>query len=356
MENNLKSKPKSIRLIELTRMLYQGKCLNVTEACSEIYGYHFSDKHRRNIQSDFKFLIEETELPIEIKKLEKNEREIWILNRNIQSGGKRIRELDIFASFIQKSNNVIFKNTGFQEVLNKTTHILFDHASRDIKNEVLNRDELYDFFENIETGVFNYSKVSAEIQKIINIILNQQLLKCKYQSKSSQTIHEYICVPLKLIYNSGTLYLRIRDLREERSRDESTITLHRIIPGSVKGIDPKDIDEYKFIKIKSIQDNFDIDLIRSQYFGIFWSGNNPREVVLEFKELMVDQIEGRDWHFMPEIKKLKNGNLQMKMTININHELVNWIMARLPFVIIHKPQKLIDMVQERLDQFQKDHS
>ena len=43
------------------------------------------------------------------------------------------------------------------------------------------------------------------------------------------------------------------------------------------------------------------------------------------------------------------------MKIDINYELVTWLMARLPDVIIHEPQELIDKIQERLKGFQVEH-
>ena len=71
---------------------------------------------------------------------------------------------------------------------------------------------------------------------------------------------------------------------------------------------------------------------------------------------MVDQIKDRDWHFYHKLEELQNGNLLMKMKIDINHELVTWLMARLPDVIIHEPEELVDLVQERLKGFQAEHN
>ena len=69
----MKTIPKNIRLVKLTRMLYQGQMFNTTEACSKIYGVDFTESQRRNIQNDFKFLIDETDLPIDVYLLEGNE-------------------------------------------------------------------------------------------------------------------------------------------------------------------------------------------------------------------------------------------------------------------------------------------
>ena len=46
----------------------------------------------------------------------------------------------------------------------------------------------------------------------------------------------------------------------------------------------------------------------------------------------------------------------MKMKIDVNYELVNWIIVRLHQIKIHEPQELIDMVQERLKVFQAEHN
>ena len=352
----MKTIPKNIRLVKLTRMLYQGQMFNTTEACSNIYGVDFTESQRRNIQNDFKFLIDETDLPIDVYLLEGNEKEISIINRRIQSGGGKISDLELFASFIQKQNNVIFKGTGFQQVLNKTTTLLIEqHAIRDVEVNFMYRDDLYDFFENIETGMFNYSHFSEDINKIIDIILKAQILQIDYHTKSTGEIGTRVCVPLKIIYNSGTLYLYVYDIDKKGERQ---FALHRIIPGSVISIDKKERgnEKYKDVHPFKIQDDFDIDEKRSLSFGLVWNQKNIQNVVLEFDKNLVDQIENRDWHFNPTLEYLENGNLLMKMKIDVNYELVNWIIVRLNQIKIHEPQELIDMIQERLKVFQAEHN
>ena len=337
-------------------MLYKGQMFNTTEACSKIYGIDFKESDRRNIQSDFRFLIDETDLPIEVYALEGNEQEISIKQKLIQSGGEKISDLELFASFIQKQNNVIFKDTGFQQVLNKTTTLLREqHATREVEDNFIYRHDLYDFFENIETGMFNYSHLSDEISNIIDIIICGKILQFDYHTKSTGTIAQRVCVPLKIIYNSGTLYLYVYDIDK---KEERQFALHRIIPGSVIGIDKTERgnEQYQDIHPFRIQDNFDIDEKRLLSFGLVWNQKNIQNVVLEFDKHLVDQIENRDWHFNPILEELENGNLLMKMKIDVNYELVNWIIVRLHQIKIHEPQELINMIQDRLKVFQAEHN
>ena len=90
-------------------------------------------------------------------------------------------------------------------------------------------------------------------------------------------------------------------------------------------------------------------------FGLVWKDDNLQNVKLEFKKEAADHVLHRDWHFEPKFKVLENGNLIMDMKLDINRELVTWIMSRLHELKIHEPQELIDMVQERLEEFQADH-
>ena len=98
-----------------------------------------------------------------------------------------------------------------------------------------------------------------------------------------------------------------------------------------------------------------IDEKRMSSFGVVWDKKNLQNVKLEFKKWAADHVRNRDWHFDPKFKDLENGNLIMEMKLDINIELITWIMSRLPEITIHEPKELIDMIDERLKGFQADH-
>ena len=173
-----------------------------------------------------------------------------------------------------------------------------------------------------------------------------------------------------MIYTSGTLYLYVYNLDKERELTHFMITIHRIVPETVDVHDileiKEDIEEIiksdpetekmsikRFITEKVC--NINIDEKRLFSFGLVWKDDNLQNVKLEFKKWAADHVRNRDWHFEPVMEELENGNLIMKMKLDINRELITWIMSRLPEVIIHEPQGLIDKVQERLETFQEDH-
>ena len=341
--------------------------------CNHLFGKDATDSDNKSLQRDFKFLLEETNIPIEPyyeKDQEASSTHYMIQHDHIKTGQKKVGELEIFASLIQDKYTRIFKNTGFQEVLDNTYSIIQDFYSSDLEDKFQLQDELLDFFYNIETGIFNYSKWEKDIGMIIRSILNQQYIKYQYQSQTAKQPKTHTVYPTKMIYTSGTLYLYVYNLDKERELTHFMITIHRIVPESVEGHDLSDIREdveeiinsnpetekmsiKRFITEKVCDINIDEKRLFS--FGLVWKDDNLQNVKLEFKKWAADHVRDRDWHFEPELEELENGNLIMKMKLDINRELVNWVMFRLHDLIIHEPQELIDRVKERLEGFQADH-
>ncbi len=371
-------KTKDYRLSEILRLLYGGKNISVKRMCNHFFGKDVKDGDIRSIQRDFEFLVEETNIPIEPyyeKDQEASSTHYIIQHDHIKTGQKKVGEMEIFASLIQDKYTRIFKNTGFQEVLDNTYSIIQDFYSSDLDDKFQLQDELLDFFYNIETGVFNYSKWEKDIGEIISAILNQKYIQYQYQSQNATKPKTHTVFPAKMIYTSGTLYLYVYDLKKEKNRDYFMITLHRIIPGTVESHHISEIenDIKEIIKQNPETKNMSIDRFITEKvcdvninekrlfsFGLVWKEEGDEEenlqnVKLEFKKWAADHVRDRDWHFEPELEELENGNLIMKMKLDINRELVNWVMFRLHDLIIHEPQELIDRVKERLEGFQADH-
>ena len=398
-------KNRTYRIAEILRMLYGGKTLTVKGVCWNFFGVESKRSDIRLIQRDFQVLKDDTYIPIESFKGDDKETMFLIRKDQKNTGQKEVGNLEYLATLFQNKYTRIFKNTGFQEVLDNTYSIILDYVSTDLQDTFIGKEELLDFFHNIETGMFNYSTWTEDIGLIITAILNQEFIQYKYRSAKATEYKNHKVFPVKMIYNSGTLYLYVYNLDEEKDRDYFMITLHRIEPGTVEVHKISEIEEYLKIKIKryheeklvfkqsmpnkdlekrkknidvkknlekiELKKNFmmsterfitevicdvNIEEKRAFSFGLVWNEKNIKEVVLEFKKNLVNQIKDRDWHFYHKLEELPNGNLLMKMKIDINHELVTWLMARLPYVIIHEPKELVDMVQERLKGFQAEHS
>ena len=403
-------KTKAYRLSEILRLLYGGKNISTQGMCNHFFGKDVRDADIRSMQRDFEFLVEETNIPIESyyeKGQDVSLTHYMIYHDNIKTGQKKVGEMEIFASLIQDKYTRIFKNTGFQEVLDNTYSIIQDFYSSDLDDKFQLQDELLDFYHNIETGLFDYSIWTEDIGLIITAILKQEFIQYKYRSAKATEYKNHKVFPVKMIYNSGTLYLYVYNLDEEKDRDYFMITLHRIKPGTVEVHKIFEIEEYlktkikryheeklvfkqsipdkdlekrkknidvknkKFLEQKELEKNFmmsterfitevicdvNIEKKRAFSFGLVWNQKNIQNVVLEFDKYLVNQIENRDWHFNPILEYLGNGNLLMKMKIDVNRELVNWIIVRLHQIKIHEPQELIDMIQERLKVFQAEHN
>ena len=213
-------KTKAYRISEILRKLYGGKNISVKGMCNHFFGKDSNENDIKSIQRDFKFLLEETNIPIEPyyeKDQDASSTHYMIQHDHIKTGQKKVGELEIFASLIQDKYTRIFKNTGFQEVLDNTYSIIRDFYSSDLEDKFQLQDELLDFFYNIETGMFNYSNWEKDIGGIINAILNQKYIQYQYLSQNATKPKTHTVFPAKMIYTSGTLYLYVYNLNKERT-------------------------------------------------------------------------------------------------------------------------------------------
>ena len=171
------------RIAEILRMLYGGKTVTVKDVCQKFFiGEKDKKSDIRLIQRDFQALNNDTHIPIESLTNYGNELIYYIRKDQRNTGQKEVGDLEYLATLFQNKYMRIFKDTGFQEVLDNTYSIILDYVSTDIQDTFEGKEELLDFFHNIEPGIFNYSTWTKDIGFIITAILNQEFIQYKYRS------------------------------------------------------------------------------------------------------------------------------------------------------------------------------
>ena len=201
----------------------------------------------------------------------------------------------------------------------------------------------HDLFENLDTGLGNYSIMEEELGELIIAIAAQRVCTAKYQKVDSQKPVEIDFLPVKFLILNNAFYVLALD---NDKREYHTYNLARFRPNSFT-VHPDAILQFKMPKLNW-------DERKKKSFGIVYD-KNVQKVKLEFLPRAVDYIKNRTWHFEPEITFRKNGNMIMEMEMGITIELVSWIMRWMPNVIVNEPDELKNKVKIRLERSLKNN-
>ena len=236
-----------------------------------------------------------------------------------------------------KTNLKRFKNTELWGKIDNLIDTIAHYIHK--QEETIN----HDLFENLDTGLGNYSIMEEELGELIIAIAAQRVCTAKYQKVGSQEPEEREFLPIKFLARDNTLYVLAFDNDKRAYR---TYNLARFQPNSVT--------------IRSdIKQNFKMSKLnweewRKKSFGIVYD-KDVQKVKLEFLPQAVDYTKNRTWHFAPKITFRKNGSMIMEMELGITTELISWIMRWMPNVIVHEPAELKEKVKNRLERSLKNN-
>ena len=270
-------------------------------------------------------------------KYKKNQREYWIERDFRLPANFSLGPDSLLTAMILKDNLKIFKNTDFQDKIDRLVDSIDQFANR--QKKPLN----YDLFENLDTGVSDYSILEHDLRQLIEALTARHICTAKYQKVGSQEPEEREFLPIKFLARDNTLYVLAFDNDKRAYR---TYNLARFQPNSVT-IRPDIKQNFKMSKLNWEE-------WRKKSFGIVYD-KDVQKVKLEFLPQAVDYTKNRTWHFAPKITFRKNGSMIMEMELGITTELISWIMRWMPNVIVHEPAELKEKVKNRLERSLKNN-
>ncbi|MCK5519934.1 MAG: WYL domain-containing protein [Candidatus Marinimicrobia bacterium] len=325
------SLPKIERTLKIIQLL-SGR--NVT--VGDLYDYFDRQVPKRTLQRDLR-TISESGIPVQSRKINKNENEWWIESGFRSLPAKTINLPELLAAHILKENLKSFRGTKFQieikELLNKLNQL--------IPESVFLESEKYDIenvFQNYSSGDFDYSSYSDIIDDIISAILkkNECFIKYFHPEQSEETY--FVIEPEKILYYNGGLYL-IAYTRHYK----------RFILLAVQRIKTLKIKD----KIFANDHPFKPDEFWSSRFGMF--GGEKKDIVLQFSKEIKHHIQGRQWHSSQSIEEDAGGNLILKMTVAQSPELVTWILGWSVFVKVLSPSELIEEILDKIKKVENNY-
>ena len=271
------------------------------------------------------------------EKYRKNQYKYWIDKDFTLPNNFSLGPNNLLVAMVLKENLKVFKNTDFQnkiDVLVDEIAVYVGKQGKTIKPG---------FFENLDTGISDYSILEDDLGEIIAAIISGCICTATYQNVGSREPVGIDFFPVKFLALKNTLYVLALNIDK---REYRTYNLARFQPNSVT-IHSHAKPNFKIPKLNWEEQ-------RKKSFGIVYD-KNVKKVKLEFLPGAVHYIKGRTWHFEPDISFRKNSNLIMKMEISITTELVSWIMRWMPNVIVHEPAELKEEVKKRLERSLKNN-
>jgi len=166
-------------------------------------------------------------------------------------------------------------------------------------------------------------QVSEYLHDINDAILNHQRLELEYTALSTQETTVRKVDPYYLFYHDGIWHLRAYCHMREELR---LFALDRIE------------------KLKILREYF-VPMMISQDEELIWSFGNyvdgdPMRVVLRFDREIKDHVLRKKWHPSQQTQELKDGTLEMQLSINGPGGIGEWIHRWIPYVEVVEPKSL----------------
>jgi predicted DNA-binding transcriptional regulator YafY len=92
-------------------------------------------------------------------------------------------------------------------------------------------------------------------------------------------------------------------------------------------------------------DKFSLDARLRGSFGVH-SGQGEYRVVLRFDAMTADYVREKKWHPSQTTKNLKDGGLELRLTLTSLGEIQRWILGWAGHAVVVSPKELADSVRE----------
>jgi proteasome accessory factor B len=157
----------------------------------------------------------------------------------------------------------------------------------------------------------------------------RQQLQIAYRKPAQQQTEPRIVDPYHLANINGEWYLFAFDhLRKD---------IRTFVPARIKAIRPtgkKFLRPQKFSLEKRLRDSFGVHSGRGQF-----------AVVIRFDKSVADYIREKKWHDSQRLKELRNGGLELSLTLSSLAEIERWVLGWGGNAIVIKPPELLESVK-----------
>jgi proteasome accessory factor B len=277
----------------------------------------------KTVQRDIDFMRERLGLPIEYhdKKYGYYYSEKVFGFPNIE-----ITENEILALIMADKALTLIEGSGLEKNIQSAFGKVLDQLKSKIDNDLDDFQSSFSF-KSTGTSLKTDSKLTFQIWQAIT---NRREMEFEYRNLKNDHFEPRRVQPYHLAWIDQKNYLFAYDPRRKGFRTFALLRMRNVI--STEVIFKRDS---KFSIKKHLKDSFGV----STNSGIY-------KVRLRFDPLAARLIQEKIWHPTQVIKPLRNGGIEMEMTLGSLAEVKRWILSWGKSVQVLGPQKLISRLNE----------
>ncbi|KMP10702.1 hypothetical protein UR09_05480 [Candidatus Nitromaritima sp. SCGC AAA799-A02] len=219
------------------------------------------------------------------------------------------------------------KGTDLEEQMEKLYFSLYKGKD---KNLFLNLDKkIY----SINEWPKDYRPKARILRDCLHSLIYRKRLKINYKALGKQSVTEHELQIYTLLQYRHGLYL----IGKTEKGDRITVfALERITKTE------KTRKSFNYPSRYSPEDYID------GAFGLIRYEDENHQVVVNFDKVVEEIINSRKWHKTATTKKLKDGTIQLSMTVSALDQVVPWVLSFGQRAKVLKPRELKDMVKEEI--------
>ena len=293
----LHSRPPLQRMLHIHAAIQGGGFPNAADLSEEL------EITSRTVYRDMDFMRDRLGLPIEYSG---SKRGFYYTQEVGSFPSMQISEGELFAMLVAEKALQQYRGTPFEKPLLSAFKKVSESLPDTISLNLNEWDDSISFRTSAEPilNLENFDRLSRAIGK-------KEQLRLEYRKPGAKEAEERIVDPYHLANVNGEWFLF--------AYDQLRKAIRTFVPARILSIEPTGI---KFKR----DPKFSIEKELRNSFGVH-SGKGQIEVAIRFDTAVADYIREKKWHPSQKLRTLRNGDVELKMTLSSLVEVERWVLG-----------------------------
>ncbi len=305
-----RSRPPIVRMQRIHEALSDGAPANCSKLAKEL------EVSTKTVQRDLDYMRDQLELPIDYDAAGRS----YYYTRSVKTfPGLQVTEGDLLALFVARESLDSYRGSRYGGMLRQT----FEKLTSQLADSVVFQ------WENLATRVeFRQpqpSKANLDAySKVGKAVMDEKRLRFNYRGLQDAEARGRTIHPYQMRFADGGWYVVGWD---EVRRDWRVFALPRM-------------SEVKLLPQSFDRDGaFDPKTFWAGSLGVYREGKAER-VVLRFRDWAARVVAEREWHASQKTRRLRTGEVELSLSLQITPELLRWILSWADAVEVRAPTRL----------------
>ena len=314
-ENDLRQRPPLQRMLRIHQAVQAGEYPNATFLAREL------EVSTKSIYRDVDFMRDRLDLPLEFDAIKGGYHYTEAVSAfpTIQ-----ITEGELVALVVAEKALQQYRGTSFERPLLSAIRKM-ERALPDTISLNLSDVQQTISFRTRAEPILNLEVFDA----LARATASRRQLDLAYRKPGQQQTEQRVVDPYHLANINGEWFLFAYDhLRKD---------IRTFVPGRIKGLTETGetfARPQKFSLEKRLRDSFGV-----------YSGQGEHEVILRFNERVADYIREKKWHDSQVLRELKDGGVELQMTLSSLLEVERWVLNWAGNAVVVQPAELAESVR-----------